>query len=320
MYEIAGIRRKAERTLAPAARCDWDRAIMNDVKIDSSGSRARAALISLCVSIAVIACAKPEIKTIMPFTPSAAKQCDDWARQAFDASSPARDKGFISCMAARDPYASREDLVHRLETGVGYSLYDRLMSGQNLPIEEISNCAYMRMAVQSPAGSNELEQKPMRELFVRALTRAGFEVVTVDEEHYWWASSLALETGSNSVAWTILVRAVPEIGGGSIRFTTVNKIVDGKLGSFSGMQSLRSFDKEVASEVAWDAASAIAEELLPAANRRCDDIDAALREAEMRLEKLRNELAKEIERVRSEKAEHREEAHRRKQLMIEVEG
>jgi tryptophanyl-tRNA synthetase len=139
-------------------------------------------------------------------------------------------------------------------------------------------------------------------------------------EHRWWASSLTLNTGSNSVAWTIVVRAVPEIGDGAIQFTTLNKAVDGKVGSFSGMQSLRSFDKAEAPEVAWTAASAIAQELLPAANRRCDDIDAELEEAQVVLEQLRKELTKEIERVRNEKTQRREEARRRKQLVIEVEG
>ena len=159
-------------------------------------------------------------------------------------------------LSERDPSASREDLLHRLETGDGSGLYDRLMSGGNLQIEGESDCAYMRLAVQSPAGSNELEQKPMRELFSRALTRAGIEVVPIEMEHRWWASSLTLDTGSNSVAWTIVVRAVPEIGDGAIQFTTLNKTVDGREGSFSGMQSLRSFDKAEASEAAWIAASA----------------------------------------------------------------
>jgi hypothetical protein len=86
------------------------------------------------------------------------------------------------------------------------------------------------------------------------------------------------------------------------------------------MQSLRSFDKAEAPEVVWVAASAIAQELLPAANRRCDDIDAELEEAQVVLEQLRKELTKEIERVRNEKTQRREEARRRKQLVIEVEG
>jgi hypothetical protein len=139
-------------------------------------------------------------------------------------------------------------------------------------------------------------------------------------EHYWWASSLALETGPDTAAWTIIVRAVPEIGAGEIQFTTIQKALDGQEGSFSGMQSLRSFDKNESQEAARLAASGIAKELLPAANRRCDDIDAALEEARVRLEKLRSELTEEIKQVRREKAQRREEASRRKQLVIEVEG
>jgi hypothetical protein len=294
--------------------------MMNYAETGLKGSWARTALTSLCACMAAIACAHTEIKAIVPFAPEVAKQCEEWAHLAFNGSSPARDEGFITCITERDPSASREDLLHRLETGDGSGLYDRLMSGGNLPIASESDCAYMRLAVQSPAGSNESEQQPMRELFSRALTQAGFEVVPIEMEHRWWASSLTLDTGSSSVAWTIVVRAVPEIGDGAIQFTTLNKTVDGKVGSFSGMQSLRSFDKAEAPEVAWIAASTVVKELLPAANRRCDDIDAELEEAQVRLEQLRNELTEEIERVRSEKTQRREEARRRKQLVIEVEG
>jgi len=294
---------------------------MNDAKTGLRRSWTRAALISCCAGVAAIACAQhTQIKPIFPFAPRVAKQCEEWANQAFNDSSQARDEGFVTCITERDRTASREELLHRLETGDGPGLYDRLMSGRNLPIKSESDCAYLRMAVQSPAGSSESEQKSMRGLFSRALTRAGFEVVPIEMEHRWWASSLTLDTGSNSMAWTIVVRAVPEIGGGEIRFTTVDKTVDGRVGSFSGMQSLHSFDKDEASEAASIAASTIAKELLPAANRRCDDMYATLEEAQMRLEQLRNELTKEIERVRSEKSQRREEVRRRKQLLIEVEG
>jgi len=292
----------------------------NYAETGSRGLRARFALISLCAGITAIACAHTEIDPIIPFAPDVAKQCDKWANLAFKRSSPARDEGFVNCVTARDPRASREDLFHRLDTGGGSGLYERLMSGKNQPLRIEPSCAYLRLALQSPAGSDETEQRPMRELFARALTRAGFEVVPVETEHYWWASSLTLDAGSNAAAWTILVRAVPEIGDGAIQFTTIQKTVDGREDLFSGMQSLHLFGKKEATETAWNAASGIARELLPAANRRCDDIDAALEEAELRLEQLRNELTEEIERVRKEKAQRREEASRGKQLVIEVEG
>jgi hypothetical protein len=137
--------------------------------------------------------------------------------------------------------------------------------------------------------------------------------------HHWWASSLALNTGVKSVAWTILVRATAEIGNGAIQFTSVRKTVDGREGSFSGMQSLRAFDRDQAPEAARLAAEGVAEGLLPAAHRRCDDIGATLEAAQIRLEQLRNELTEEIERVRREKT-RREKAGHQKQLKIEVEG
>jgi hypothetical protein len=159
----------------------------------------------------------------------------------------------------------------------------------------------------------------MRDLFSTALTRAGFNVVEANAMHHWWASSLALDTGANSAAWTVVVRAVPEIGNGGIQFTEVQKTVSGRAGLFSGMQSLRAFSKDEAPEVARLAAEGVARELLPAAHRRCNDIDIALEEERIRLEQLRSELAEEIERVRRVKT-LREEARRQKQLQIEVEG
>jgi len=181
------------------------------------------------------------------------------------------------------------------------------------------DCPYLRVAVQSPVGSDETYQKPMRDLFSTALTRAGFQVVNADAMHHWWASSLTVDTSASSSAWTILVRAVPEIGDGAIRFTTVQRNVDGREGSFSGMQSLRAFPKREAPKAARIAAEGIAKELLPAAHRRCDDVDATLEEARVRLEQLRDELTEEIERVRRERAQ-REKSPSVKRLNLEVEG
>jgi hypothetical protein len=248
-----------------------------------------------------------------------ARNCAAWANQKFNSPSPARDEAFIDCIVRRDPYATPDAIRHKLETGDGVELYGRLTTGEELPNAPESNCPFLRVAVQSPVGSKEAEQKPMRELFSQALTREGFNVVDTSAMHHWWASSLTLDTGANSAAWTILVRATPEIGNGAIQFTTVRKTVDGREGSFSGMQSLRAFTKDQAPEVARLAAAGIAEELLPAAHRRCGDIGATLEAARIRLEELRNELTEEIERVRREKTRH-ENAGPVKQLNIEVEG
>jgi hypothetical protein len=128
-----------------------------------------------------------------------------------------------------------------------------------------------------------------------------------------------METGPDSAVWTILVRAVPEIGDGSIQFTTVRRAFNGREGAFSGMQSLRAFSKSEAPEAALLAAAGIATELLPAAHRRCSDIDGTLMEAGNQLEELQKELTDEILRVRQQRAE-RKKAGRQKQLAIEVEG
>jgi hypothetical protein len=239
--------------------------------------------------------------------------------QTFNSPSPARDEAFIDCIVRRDPSATPDALRHKLETGDGDGLYNRLMTGEALPITPEPDCAFLRVSVQSPVGSDEIEQKPMRDLFSTALTQAGFNVVDAGEMHHWWASSLTLDTGANSVAWTILVRATPEIGNGAIQFTSVRKTVDGQEGSFSGMQSLRAFHKDQAPEAAGLAAEGVANELLPAAHRRCGDIGATLEAAQMRLEQLRSELAEEIKRVRRERDEWKK-AGPVKQLEIEVEG
>jgi hypothetical protein len=291
----------------------------NDAKSGSSCCRPWAAALSLCVCIFAIACSMPEIRSITSSKPPVARGCAEWAHQAFDSPSPARDEAFIDCIVRRKPSTTTEELRHRLETGDGDGLFDRLMSGEDLPSASESDCPYLRVAIQSPVGSDDASQMPMRDLFSTALTRAGFQVVEANAMHHWWASSLALDTGANSAAWTVVVRAVPEIGNGGIQFTSIQKTVSGRAGSFSGMQSLRAFSKDEAPEVARLAAEGVARELLPAAHRRCNDIDVALEEERMRLEQLRGELAEEIDRVRRVKTQ-REEASRRKQLQIEVEA
>jgi hypothetical protein len=292
----------------------------HDAKNGLSRCRPWVATLSLCVGFNGIACSMPlAFRPIVTVEPPVTVDCAEWANQEFDSPSPARDEAFIACIVRRDPSTTTVELRHRLETGDGNELLDRLITGEDLPIASNSDCPYLRVAVQSPFGSDDTSQMPMRDLFSTALTRAGFNVVNANAKHHWWASSLALDTGANSAAWTILVRAVPEIGGGGIQFTSVQKTLSGRQGSFSGMQSLRMFPKDEAPEIARLAAEGVARELLPAAHRRCDDIVAALELERVRLEQLRGELAEEIQRVRREKT-LREEASRQKQLMIEVEG
>jgi hypothetical protein len=294
--------------------------MMNYDKAGPKRQRPRTAAFSMFVGIAATVCLLHATNSITSVETPVARDCAAWANQEFNSPSPDRDEAFIDCIVRRDPTATPDALRHKLETGDGDGLFDRLMTGENLSITPYSDCRYLRVAVQSPVGSEEAEQKPMRDLFSTALTQAGFEVVDADVMHYWWASSLTLDTGANSAAWTILVRAIPEIGNGEIQFTSVRKTVNGREGSYSGMQVLRAFAKDEAPEAAKLAAEGIAKELLPAAHHRCsDDLDATLEEARIRLEQLRNELTEEIERVRREKAQ-REKASSQKRLTIEVEG
>jgi hypothetical protein len=250
-----------------------------------------------------------------------ALDCAESVNQAFLAPSPARDEAFVDCIIKQSPSAVSDDLHPKLDTVGQDGLFDRLATGEALPISPYADCPYLRVSVQSPVGSDEVYQKPMRDLFSAALTRAGFEVVNGDVSHYWWASILAMDTGPHTAVWTILVRAVPEIGDGAIQFTTVRRSVNGREGAFSGMQSLRAFSKNEAPDAALLAAAGIATELLPAAHRRCSDsdVDGALTEAGIRLDQLQKELTEEIQRVRRERA-NREKASREKQLRIEVEG
>jgi hypothetical protein len=281
--------------------------------------RSRAATFLVCLGIAAVVCVLQAPNSITSVETPVARDCAALTNQAFNSPSPARDQAFIDCIVRRDPSATPDALRHKLQTGDGDELYNRLMTGENLSSTPEPDCPYLRVSVQSPIGSDEADQEWMRELFSEALVQVGFTVVEPGAMHHWWASSLALNTGANSVAWTILVRATAEIGNGAIQFTSVQKTVDGREGSFSGMQSLRSFHRDQAPEAARLAAERIAEGLLPAAHRRCDDIGATLEAAQMRLEQLRNELTEEIERVRREKARRKKAGHQ-KQLKIEVEG
>jgi hypothetical protein len=310
----------------PSVSADhWQGVIMSYARTGPSCYRPRTATSFLSVGIIVIASnllATDATSSVLSSIESpVARGCAEWASQKFYAHSPARDEAFIDCIIKRDPSVTADELRRRLATGDGDGLFSRLMTGQIRPITHDPDCPYLRVAVQSPVGSDEVYQRPMRELFSTALKRAGFQVVDTEAAHHWWASSLTLDTGADSAAWTILVRAVPEIGDGAIQFTNIRKTVNGREEAFSGMQSLRSFAKDEAPIAAALAAERIAEELLPAAQRRCGDIDATLEEAQMRLEQLRNELTEEIERVRMEKDQReRERAGGQKLLKIEVEG
>lgn len=164
--------------------------------------------------------------------------------------------------------------------------------------DSASDCPYLRLSLQSPHGTDEEYQAPLREMLSSSLSRAGFKVVGSDEAHYWWASSLALDDGLRA-AWTTVVRAVPEIRGGGIEFTTAYEEVAGEDVPFHGMQSLRLFRRKDAPEAANRLAIGIARKLLPAAYQRCEEaVLAAQRKAERELESVRGELAEEMERVR----------------------
>jgi hypothetical protein len=160
------------------------------------------------------------------------------------------------------------------------------------------DCPYLRLAVQSPHGPQDAEQEPLREMLSSSLSRAGFAVVDADDSHYWWTSSLVLDNNVES-AWSTVVRAVPEVKAGGIRFTTTYKQVDGRNVPFSGTHSLRLFDRTNALEAATLIADEIGHDLLPAVHRRCNKaVLAAARQAEAELERVRSELTAEMERVR----------------------
>jgi len=291
----------------------------NDAKSGQRCQPLRAIVLSLCVGSTAIACSINRTSSTTPVQPAVERYCADWASQSFSTPSPVQDEAFIGCIVRRDPSTTTNELRHRLATGDGDNLFDRLMAGEDLPITSNFGCPFVRVAVESPVGSDDAYQKPMRDLFSTALARAGFKVVESDMIHKWWASSLAFVTDVDPAAWTVLVRAVPEIGRGEIQFTSVQKTVSGREGSFTGMQLLRVFSKAEAPEVARLAAEGIARELLPAAHRRCNDIDGTLERARTPLELLRSKLVDEIESVRRAKA-RREEAGDYRQLQIEVEG
>ena len=169
--------------------------------------------------------------------------------------------------------------------------------------------------MQSPHGLDEEYQKPLRKLLSDALVRVGFVVVDDDEAHKWWTSSLVLDNGSES-AWSTVVRAVAELSGGGIQFTTTYKEVDGRNVPFSGIHSLRLFRRGNATDAAMRIADGIAQDLLPTAIRRCNKaILAAARESDAELERVRSELVEVMEEVRRER---RDASPNSKGLQLEV--
>ena len=360
----SGKRQGIEIPAVTEAAQHWERKLMNYAKTEARCYRLRIAPFLLYVGIIAFACTLQEASSVSAVAPPPTRDCTEWANQLFgspspvrdeafidcivrpitfvasnptrvctawanqqfDSSSPGRDEALIGCIVSENSSATPDEPGHPFETSDGDGLFDGSTTREKLAIEHDPDCPYLRVAVQSPFGSDDAHQKPMRDLFSTALSRVGFKVVDANATHRWWASSLTVDTSTHSAAWTILVRAVPEIGDGAIQFTSVRKSVDGMEGSFSGMQSLRAFSKHQAPKAAELAAEGIAKELLPAAYRRCADIDATLEEtrarleeARARLEQLRSELAEEIKRVRRQQ-DSRDKTDRLKRLTIEAEG
>ncbi len=289
-------------------------------RTETRNAQLRMAVVALCVAAIAAILALQSDRASASVVSTRALDCANWVNESFFSASPERDQAFVQCILDQEAAAAAAG-HDALGNGNEVRAIEALAVGDDISTLPDGDCPYLSVSVESPVGSDEVYQRPMRDLFSAALTRAGFEVVDAEAPHYWWASILAMDTGPDSAVWTILVRAVAEIGDGSIQFTTVRRAVNGRESSFSGMQSLRAFNKTQAPEAALLAAAGIAAELLPAAHRRCSDIDGTLAEAGVRLEELQKELAEEIIRVRRERAEREKtRAQRQKQLQIEIEG
>ena len=147
--------------------------MMNRDKTGPRRYRSRTATISVCLGIIAGVCILLAPNLITSVETPVARDCAAWANQEFNSPSPARDEAFIDCIVKRDPSATPDALRHELETGDGDELYNQLMTVETPPMAPDPDCTFLRVAVQSPAGSDEVTQKPMRDLFSTELTRKG---------------------------------------------------------------------------------------------------------------------------------------------------
>jgi hypothetical protein len=190
------------------------------------------------------------------------------------------------------------------------------------------DCPYLRVFVGWQRGRtfDEDLQATVAKTFSAFLSLEGFQVVQNPDDAEWWSSSTAMRSIQNPdvLVWAVDFQRQPQIIEGSApRIGDFIELPDssdlkaltdranaGTLGTYSILGEVPVADLPKSVEVvAW----AIGTVFRGYAMHLCSDLEMALREEELKLEELREELAEEIRRVRRELAEEQQ-----KKLKLEV--
>jgi hypothetical protein len=243
---------------------------------------------------------------------TAVLECTELTNKAFVGPSSARGERFIECILDKSPLSVRANLRHRLDTGKGGELLHRLNTGDDPPAISNSHCPYLLVASRSPYRTGDNYQIPFRNFLKKALAQVGFVIAQEDEFSYWSIHSLAREIDRESAVWSISMEAQPELGDGNMLLTR-NFISRGskrvEILWLAGLTDVFSINNAAA--LAKQFAEGAADALLPGAHWRCQN--AALLKEEAELERIRDQLTREIIEAREGRAEQE------KQLKIEVE-
>lgn len=184
---------------------------------------------------------------------------------------------------------------------------------------ESADCTYLRVALSTPqrvakAHEDAALQQHYRDIFATHLERAGFQVTAPTPEPFAWELFSQVElTGGGYLAWSYAFLPMPGVLDGAIEFPTFS-VIDRERGervrftTYHGLDHFR--ETEYALKAAVEA-ERLASLYLPVARELCAKRELPLDEERARLERIRDELAKEIDRVR---------AVQRKRLELGVDG
>jgi hypothetical protein len=168
------------------------------------------------------------------------------------------------------------------------------------------DCPYLRVFVDWMKDGDLQLQESVANTYSDFLHAAGFLVTQDPSRAYFFVGSHAMPSIQNDemLIWSVSTEARPEIvRGRSQPFS--QRIIRMGMGQLTRVSDLHEIPRADLHEFASLAAGTAAEELLPRARRRCDNLDFSLREDEEHLQRIRQELTEEIQRVRWERRRQR---------------
>lgn len=174
------------------------------------------------------------------------------------------------------------------------------------------SCTYVRLSLSSPqrlaksAEDAEL-QKRYRDVFALHLARAGFDVSAPTTSAFAWEVFSHVEPiGDGRLAWSYAFLPSPGVLDGAIEFPTFSVVDRGQRVQFTTYHGLDHFRSNEYPLRAAIESERLASLYLPVARSLCATRDASPEHQRARLERIRAELAAEIERVRVEQHKHLE--------------